>query len=60
MSKGIPSCLHVITDSNIKLRVSEELTYLGPMNAPTLIFSILTLRKFSNKNKMLGHFYLVP
>jgi hypothetical protein len=28
MSKGIPGCLLVITENDIKLRVSEELTYL--------------------------------
>jgi hypothetical protein len=33
---------------------------MGPMNTPTLIFSILTLGKFSHKNKMLGHFCPVP
>jgi hypothetical protein len=29
MSKGIPGCILIIIDSEIKLRVSEELTYLG-------------------------------
>lgn len=29
MQKGIPNCLLVNTQSEIKLRVSEELTYLG-------------------------------
>jgi len=29
MPKGIPNCLLVNTESEIKLRVSEELTYLG-------------------------------
>jgi len=29
MPKGIPNCLLVNTQSEIKLRISEELTYLG-------------------------------
>jgi hypothetical protein len=52
MSKGIPGCLLIITESEITLRVYEELMLSGaPVNTPALIFSILSLGNFSYKNE---------
>jgi len=59
MPKGIQGCLLVITGSKIKLCVSEVLAYLGPLNTPALLFSVLSLGNFSHK-KMLSYFSLLP
>ena len=43
----------------LKLGVSEEQTYVRPMNSPDLFFSITSLRNFSHTNKNEGPFLSV-
>jgi len=51
MSQGIPGCLLIITDSEIKLRVSEELTYLGDNEYIHLHFLCTSRENLSHMNE---------
>jgi hypothetical protein len=56
MSKANPGCILIITDSEIKLRVSEELTYLGANEYIHLHFLCTNLENFSHMNENAGPF----
>jgi hypothetical protein len=56
MSKGIPGCILIITDSEIKLMVSEELTYLGANEYICLHFLCTSLENLSHMNENAGPF----
>jgi hypothetical protein len=56
MSKGIPGCLLVITENAIKLRTSEEMTYVWANEYTGLILHIISLGNFSNNNEKAGSF----
>jgi hypothetical protein len=55
MLKGIPGCLLIITENEIKFRVSEELTYLGA-NEYTRLNLLSTNGNPSHKNENTGPF----
>jgi len=56
MPKGIPGCLLVTTDSDIKLRLFAELKYLGANEYTRRTLSVFTLGNFSHKNESAGPF----
>jgi hypothetical protein len=55
MSKGIPGCM-LVNDSEIKLMVSEELTYLGANEYIHLHFLCTSLENLSHMNENAGPF----
>jgi len=56
MSKGIPGYILFITDSEIKLRVSEELTYLRANEYIHLHFLCTSLENLLHMNENTGPF----
>jgi len=51
MPKGIPGCLLITTESDIKLKLSAELTYLGANEYTRLILIRIEAWKFLTQER---------